>query len=134
MTEIRNNKFQAIIAEIINENTIVINKGSNDGVQKGQKFLVYAESKNEIKDPVTKENLGKLEIVKGKGEVIHVQDRLSTIKSVEKYPSTREIQKESSSLFFNPYNQQPKVTEFFRSEKTKPFENPKIGDKTKRIS
>lgn len=69
------------VVKVIDEFNAVINYGSNDGAQKGQKFLIYALSDEEIIDPDTNESLGFLEIVRGTGEVINVQERMSTIKS-----------------------------------------------------
>ncbi len=64
---------------------IVINKGSADGVQNGDQFLIFGYG-DEITDPVTGENLGRLEVVKGRGKVVHAQERFSTVRSIETEP------------------------------------------------
>lgn len=69
----------AKIVRIIEKDFFVINKGSSDGIKYNHVFLVYKKDK-EIFDPDTHESLGFLEIVRGKGEVIHVQEKQTTIK------------------------------------------------------
>lgn len=64
------------IAQIIDETKFIINLGNKDGVQVGQKFIIYQEG-DEIFDPVTKESLGRLELPKGTIIVEHVQEKLS---------------------------------------------------------
>ena len=58
--------------------------------------LVYGEG-GEIFDPDTKKPLGKLEIVKGTGRVVHVQPKMCTIRTdMEEYSKTK---KEKSVAF-----------------------------------
>ena len=71
-----NKIISAKIAEIINKTKIAINKGYKDGVKKGMEFIIYNEGAP-IYDPSTKEQLGKVEIVKGRVVVSHVQEKIS---------------------------------------------------------
>ena len=74
---------QIKIVHVSDDNCDVsLNVGSINGVQEGDKFLVYSLSDHEIVDPDTGESLGYLEFVKGTGEVVHVQDKMCTITSV----------------------------------------------------
>lgn len=73
-------KFPAKILRVVDMKTIVIDRGTEDGVKDGDVFLVYALGE-EIIDPDTKENYGKLEIVKGRAIVEHTQERMATLKS-----------------------------------------------------
>ena len=67
---------QIKIVHVSDDNCDVsLNVGSINGVQEGDKFLVYSLSDHEIVDPDTGESLGYLEFVKGTGEVVHVQLR-----------------------------------------------------------
>lgn len=68
------------VAKVRDEYCLVINKGSNDGVQVGQRFLIYTLGE-EIYDPDTQKSLGQLEIVKGTGKVTHLQPTMATIQS-----------------------------------------------------
>lgn len=70
------------IAEIIDDKQIIINAGSNQGIRKGYKFLIYSLG-DEIFDPDTGESLGQLETSKGVGEVTHVQAKMSILKSTK---------------------------------------------------
>ncbi|WP_414470396.1 hypothetical protein [Methanobacterium sp. ACI-7] len=67
------------IVGIKDEYTVVINKGSEDGVKEGDVFVIYDEGE-EIID-ITGESLGTLEIVKGKVEVDHTAERYSICSS-----------------------------------------------------
>lgn len=68
------------VLKVIDDYTIVINKGSNDGVTPGCRFLIYHLGE-EIIDPDTGDGLGELEIVCGEGRPEHIQERITTIKS-----------------------------------------------------
>jgi hypothetical protein len=63
------------VIKILDSYRVVINLGK-DKVQKGQKFIIYDEGE-EITDPDTKTSLGKIEILKAKVEIEHVQDKFS---------------------------------------------------------
>jgi hypothetical protein len=72
----------ATVAKVIDEYTVIINKGSTDGVRDGARFLIYGLG-DEILDPETNESLGNLELVRGIGSAIHVQEKMATIKSAK---------------------------------------------------
>ena len=71
-----------LVARIVDDQRVVLNKGAQDGISNGNRFVVFSLGQ-EIFDPITGESLGILENIKGKGEVIHVQDRVSTIAPYE---------------------------------------------------
>ncbi len=75
-------KHDGFVAKICNERKVVLNKGSNDGISNGDKFVVFNLGE-EVHDPKTGESLGILEEIKGKGEVIHAQDHMCTIETYE---------------------------------------------------
>jgi len=77
-----NSKTDGKVIKIISEEQVVINIGSSKGVSNVDKFLIFLYGE-ELSDPDTGENLGKLEIIKGKGKAIHVQDLMSTIETYE---------------------------------------------------
>lgn len=66
------------VLKVIDEYTLVINKGSDDGVIMTNRFLIYHLGEDMI-DPDTKENLGTLEIVCGEGKPEHIQERFTTL-------------------------------------------------------
>jgi len=68
------------VVEIIDNQTVVINAGYADGITKSDLFTIYREAE-EIIDPITNENLGRLHIVKGTAQVENIQENMTTIKS-----------------------------------------------------
>lgn len=72
-----------MVASVMEEGfQVVINKGSEAGVKTGDKFLLVAIGP-EIQDPVTGESLGNLELVRGRGIVVRVQEKMSVVESIE---------------------------------------------------
>lgn len=71
------------VLKVINAYKLVINKGSDDGVTMGDRFLIYRLG-DEIVDPDTKKYLGTLELVCGEGKPEHIQERFTTIVSDKK--------------------------------------------------
>jgi len=61
----------------------VINQGSNAGIKVGDIFLVFGQGAV-VSDPATGEPLGALEVVRGRGKVVHVQERMATVRSIER--------------------------------------------------
>lgn len=113
--------FEGRIAQIIDDHRIVINKGHEHGVRIGQRFLIL-EIGDEIFDPETNESLGQVEIVKGRGEVTHVQERMSTLQTTE----THEIRRRPTG--FLALTQAAEVT-----REPKAFIDPEIGDIARRL-
>lgn len=73
------------VAAVLDKFLVVLNKGAKDGVTLGQSFLIYSIGP-EIKDPVTGHSLGPIELVKGRGKVIHLQESVATLRSTEEKP------------------------------------------------
>ena len=65
---------------VLSPSELVINIGSREGVSPSSIFVVYALGA-EVRDPDSDEPLGQLEIVKGRAEAKHVQEKMSTIRS-----------------------------------------------------
>jgi hypothetical protein len=118
--------FPANVADIINPLRLVINRGENDGIRLQQRVLVYSISNEEIKDPNTGASLGYLEIVKGTGRVVHLQDKLATIES----DKTRSYLRKLVSPYAVSLLRDQEVIEV--SEPV-PFESPEVGDFVKPI-
>ena len=64
------------IARILSDKEVVLNVGEESGVKAGMKFVIYEE-----RDPETGEDLGALEIVKGRIVVNHVMPKISNAES-----------------------------------------------------
>ncbi|GGX95794.1 hypothetical protein GCM10007160_24270 [Litchfieldella qijiaojingensis] len=111
-------RFEAKVATIIDKYRVVINRGANDGVRVGQRYLILNIG-DEIFDPDTGESLGQIEVVKGKGEVTHVQDRLATLQTIESH----EIRRRPSGLLALAQFSDVEVT-----SEPKAFIDPEVGD------
>jgi hypothetical protein len=95
------------VVKVIDDSTVVINAGKGD-IHYNDLFVVYKED-DEIIDPVTNENLGKLQIFKGTAKVLHIQDHMTTIKS----NTTKNIQTKTTSVIrvFGPFTGETIQTE-----------------------
>lgn len=123
----------ARVAWIIDGETVVINKGSSDGVRVGARYLIYAIA-GEIEDPVTGESLGNLEIVRGRGRVIHVQAKMATLKSTEQrvVKPARRIKRDEIRGALSLLN--PRIEEDMPAEtEIIPFSDVELGDYAKPI-
>jgi proteasome assembly chaperone (PAC2) family protein len=121
--------FPAQIVNIINPYQLVMNRGDRNGIKVGRRVLIYGISKEEIIDPNTGESLGYLEIVKGTGRVINVQDNMSTIESDQKKIIRRKFDNSNPFYLASPKEK----AEILEYDEPKPFENPVIGDLVKPI-
>jgi len=68
------------IAAVIDDTTLVLNVGSNDGAREGMVFAVVS-AHQDIADPDSGESLGLWESVKARVVVSHVQERMCTARS-----------------------------------------------------
>ena len=117
------------VAEKINEYKLVINRGSTSDIKMNQRFLVYTYGK-EVTDPDTGQSLGKLEIVRGTGRVLHLQELQATIESdMERHVRRLRRYPDAFSLFSKGLGGE-EVT--YETEKI-PFESPEVGDMVKPV-
>ncbi|MFA5793759.1 MAG: hypothetical protein WC980_01620 [Candidatus Brocadiia bacterium] len=127
--------YPASVVGILDHSTLVINRGAMHGIKLNQRFLIYSLSAEEIKDPSTGENLGYLEIVKGTGIVIHVQEKMATIASdMEKTGEKTIIRRKpviSSFDIASMFGGEQETIKIPNEEV--PFNDPKIGDSAKPI-
>jgi hypothetical protein len=106
--------YPAMVAEVIDDYKVVINRGVLHGVKVGDRFLIYKLT-DEIIDPETKEPLGRLELSKGTGKAILVLEKMALIES------DREKRTIGGTL------------ESIISPEKLPFDKPKQKDKAKPI-
>lgn len=119
--------FPATVVKVIDDYKLVMNRGEQNGIREGQRMMVYHISNEEIKDPNTGESLGFLELVRGTGRVIFVQDKISIIETDQKKIYRKRIENNS------PFGLKNYKSEVVESDELKPFENPQIGDQVKPI-
>jgi hypothetical protein len=75
-------KLAATVAHVIDDYNVVINRGVDQGVKVGDTYLIYAIGPEMI-DPETDEPLGALEIVRGRAVARHVQEKFSTLETID---------------------------------------------------
>jgi hypothetical protein len=122
---------------------VVINRGAQQGIKLGERFLVFGIGPN-ITDPDTGEDLGALELVRGQGVVVHVQEHLSTIRSSERRrtrPAKRIIRDPDhdwsrlSGVVGRAYFGSPAsvIEEDLAPEEEVPFDSVQLGDLAKPV-
>ena len=73
--------FTAEVTEVVDEYSLVINRGGTDGVHIGQVFLVYGLSGQEPAAAKGHEKAEMVEIIKGTGEVVKAFSKKAIIRS-----------------------------------------------------
>lgn len=111
---------------------LVINRGSLDGVEKGDTFLVYYIEPNELIDPETQESLGNLEVIRGTGVATHVQEKMTTIKSNRYENGSGKIIRRNSNPFSGISALMGSETIEQPAKELIPFDEAKAEDKVKR--
>lgn len=130
--------FPAKVARVIDPYKLVINRGSIHGIRESQRMLVYCVDDEEIKDPDTGKSLGFLELVRGSGRIIFIQEEISILESDRIFEGYRKI---PISPFVGSYlsSQFSKIQDYNESlgealkGTLKPFDNPQVGDLVKPI-
>ena len=111
-----------VVVKVITPRKLVINRGSEDDIRLGQRFIVYILGEQMI-DPSDGRELGRLEIVKGRGKVVHLQAKIATIESTE-VESSR-VRKTGGGFSYLMHGSTPELNETFSDA---PFEDPEEGD------
>jgi hypothetical protein len=107
-----------------NVTEIVVNLGSEHGISSATEFLVY-QIGDEIKDPVTGESLGRLEVVRGQGKAKHVQPKMTTVEG-RKIRRGKRVRKPSSLFGGLVIRGDDEIIEDLSS--IEPFEDVEVGD------
>ncbi len=123
------NRFKVV--KIISPYQVVINAGSEAELRKGQRFLVY-DIGEMIKDPETGEDLEAIEIVRGTGRIIHLQEKIATVESDMKEEEPITIKRTSTLGSMRNLFGDTEQTEIRRSRI--PFDEPQVGDRIRLYS
>lgn len=126
------------VVEIIDSWKVVLNCGQNHGIKLGDRFLLYGLTKVLI-DPETKEELEAAELIRGMGDVIHLQSKVCTVQSRQfESNSTRTVKKVqhprnilTGSLFVDG----PTVTEeeIVHDPQRMRFDGVQVGDNARKL-
>jgi hypothetical protein len=82
--------IETTVVEIISDTTVVLGAGKEAGVHENMLFVLY-ELGPEIFDPENSAPLGRLEIVKGRVSVVHVQEKLAIAETLEKTVTKKRV-------------------------------------------
>lgn len=114
--------------------TVVVNVGSDHELKSGQKFLVVGLGQT-IVDPDTNQELERLEIVRGKAQVTHIQQKIATLRSCDfdRGRDVTEIKKVTSrglGVAASLFGPQDTVTESIKpgEERLKELTGVQVGD------
>jgi hypothetical protein len=127
-----NSRYHGKVVAKPDNYSVVVNIGSDHHVKLDQEFLIVGLGETII-DPDSGEILEQLEIVKGKVTATHVQQKISTLTSleVERDPDVREIKrKPSGSSYATIFGDRESVVETTRlgAERKKTIPYAEIGD------
>lgn len=120
---------------------VVVNQGASHGLKLGDRFLIFGSGPH-VTDPDTGEDLGVLELVRGRGEVVHVQEKMATVRSIERRrtrPARRIVRESanSASTLARAFGMIPStsgvIEEELSAEEEVPFEAVQLGDFAKPI-
>lgn len=116
-----------VVASVLSDDRVVINKGFEDGIRIGKRYLIYELTDDEIIDPVTNESLGYLEIPKGTGTIVNVQDRMAILESDEE-------RKPVPTSHFPAFQGIAEALTPAQRTAIAPFRKPLVGDSVKLLS
>lgn len=104
---------------------LLINVGEENGVSVGERVLVFGLGPN-ISDPVSGDDLGCFEVVRGEGRVKSVQQRMAVVTSTETRSEMRRKNIGVLSAFATG-----STPEYESVSVTAPFKNPTLGDRVR---
>lgn len=128
MNEQKEEMMIARVAKVVDNFRLVINKGAVDHVGIGDVFLIY-EQIEDITDPVDDTFLGPIEVIKGRGKVIHTQERVALLESFFRGPARW---KKPRRTFIGSFGIQPVENEEMLGD-LEPFKAPRRGDYAKQV-
>lgn len=122
-----NPRYLGKVVSVVNDTTVVVNIGADHSIRTGQTFVVVGLGET-ITDPDTGEVLEQLELVRGRVEATHVQQKISTLTSidVQRDPDIKEIKRSGHAALysFGPTTESVRIG----LDRTKPLISPRVGD------
>lgn len=132
------------VIKVLDPTRVVINLGEEDGVEAGQRFVIYEEG-DEVIDPDTGQSLGRLEMSRGTARVEHSQPGMSTLVSDQTQTVERQISEQErqnrlfqAALGAGPFRPSPVEVALGKGPPTeqktvpRPLEGVKLGDLARR--
>ena len=125
--------FPASVIRVLDEYTVVINRGSEHGIASDSRFLVYGTSTEELFDPETGKSLGFLEVVRGTGRASHVQENVATIRTDRSYPPRRTVTKRTHRGIVAISVGSEEIETIDSRGELIPFDNVRVSDKARPV-
>jgi hypothetical protein len=119
------------ILKILSSYSVVISLGREQGVKRGMRFIIYEEGEM-IKDPETKADIEKLELVKGEVEITAVQEKISI---AESFKTVKRVYDPLNISYIYPREVIDKEKKALTEEKIEEPSSPKVkvGDLVRQI-
>jgi hypothetical protein len=80
-------RIRGQVAQLIDESTLVINRGSEHGVQVGMRFAVLNRKGADVVDPETGESIGSVDVEKVLVKVVRVEPKLAVGRTFRTFTS-----------------------------------------------
>jgi hypothetical protein len=80
-------RIRGHVAQLIDESTLVINRGSEHGVQVGMRFAVLNRKGANVVDPETGESIGSVDVEKVLVKVVRVEPKLAVGRTFRTFTS-----------------------------------------------
>jgi hypothetical protein len=74
-------RIRGLVAQLIDDRTLVINRGSDHGVQVGMRFAVLNRKGANVVDPETGESIGSVDVEKVLVKVVRVEPKLAVART-----------------------------------------------------
>ncbi len=118
---------EPVVVKVLSGHSLVIGVGSMHGVAVGYRYVVFGLSEDDLLNPITGENLGPVEIVRGTGVVSHVQEQMATLTSdMVAASERRRVTRQAAGM-------QTVVEEIFPPRLMRQFEGARPGDFARQI-
>ncbi len=128
-------KTKAVVAKVIDDFHVVLNRGRIHGVQEGDKYQIYYLGDEDIIDPETNKSLGKLEYIVGVGKVTNVQDNMCILESSEYAKGrTKKIVKKSNPMLMHAWGDGATTEETIDPPEWLEFQNPERGQRARLLN
>lgn len=78
-------RIEGKVAQVLNEQEVIINRGTKHGVSQGMRFGILADTPLQVKDPDTGEVLGTIDREKVRIEAREVLEKIAICRTFETY-------------------------------------------------
>lgn len=120
------NEIIGKVIEIVDDYTIIINLGKENGIKSKDKFVVYEEGYN-VKDPFSEETLGRVDFDKVEVSIHKLFDKFSVCKKFSENPNVYSSISQLISSGSNNVNKAVKLNVNETQNKLLSIKNPEVS-------